>query len=98
MAIKARTDFAHEYWLRSKILSQLQNIERQENQTERAHELSINRMRIQENNCVITRLITEGSYELLVNKILAFLDFQSLVSCGKVCYLWRASIKTVIKR
>ena len=56
------------------------------------------RMTVQEYECVISRLITEGSFDILIVKILTFLDFQSLVSCGKVCTLWREMTKTVIRR
>ena len=78
-------------WIQN-LVSQLRNIERQKLR------YFISRMTNQDNKCVISRLITEGSYDLIINKILTFLDFQSFVSCGRVCSLWRSSIKTVMRR
>ena len=46
------------------------------------------RMREREED-VISRLITEGSFCHLLNKIFLNLDIESFVVCGQVCVLWR---------
>ena len=50
-----------------------------------------------ETKCVISRLISEGSYDIILIKIFTFLDKISLISCGKVCKLWRRILSDVIR-
>ena len=60
--------------------------------------MTIQKRNKRKDNCVISRLIKEGSYDLLLDEIFTLLDFQSLISCGKVCTLWRGVIINVIRR
>ena len=46
---------------------------------------------------VVSRLIIEGSYGLILTKIFINLDEQTIVDCGKVCHLWRQFLITSIR-
>ena len=45
---------------------------------------------------VICRLMTEGSYEMLVARIFSHLDLVSLTACGRVSSLWRTCISAIL--
>jgi len=47
--------------------------------------------------CVISRLIAEGNYDIILLQIFSYLDKISLISCGKVCKLWRTVISNVMR-
>ena len=47
---------------------------------------------------ILSRLMTEGNYELIIVKIVSFLDLESLIKCCKVCQLWRHYLSIIVKR
>ena len=49
-------------------------------------------------NCVISRLMVSGNYEMIVAQIVSFLDIQSFLSLGQVCLLWRRYLSNNLRR